>query len=305
MPSRKVCRHCGASTRNLEANVCQNCGMPFPGRTPVAVPAEPEAVVIEPIPVDEVEETTTEESTVEAEPVVRRRTTTVRSQREPEPEPQPKPTVRRTPTTPVDNDVDEEVGTTHSSFWSNIGPWAKRGFNLIAALLLLAVLFMALIYGWRLLNQPWGRAAQAATASSSTWTPVPPVNPMAAPAATATPTEAVVVTDQDNWPQTPAEAATLFGGEASRWEVSAEGGWHLIEAHERIMVNPSGFTLEGYYDTNPGRDPRQFVSTAAVEVQGCTIWQTEPEDLFCAMMQQKKVSPGDIDAIGFQKPNCP
>lgn len=112
------------------------------------------------------------------------------------------------------------------------------------------------------------------------------------------------------WPETPVRAAATFGGIPERWEPTADpGGWHLREEAERTIINPSGYPLEGYYDTKPGRDPRQFVSTVAIEVQGCTVWRdATPEQLFCAMVAQKY--PGLsynqvrslIDAVGFTKP---
>lgn len=112
------------------------------------------------------------------------------------------------------------------------------------------------------------------------------------------------------WPETQAQAATIFGGIPERWETTADpGGWHLREEAERTIINPSGYPLEGYYDTKPGRDPRQFVSAVAIDVQGCTVWRdATPEQLFCAMVAQKYPGlsynqvRGLIDAVGFTKP---
>jgi hypothetical protein len=122
--------------------------------------------------------------------------------------------------------------------------------------------------------------------------PTPPIPPT-------DPTEAT-------WPETPEEAATLFGADASRWEVTPDGGWHLMEAHDRIVVNPAGFTGEGYYDTNPGKDPRQMVFVVAMEVQGCTIWPLTPDnaqELFDAMAGQKGYDADQanrlIDKVGW------
>ncbi len=143
-----------------------------------------------------------------------------------------------------------------------------------------------------------------------TQTPTPTdVSSTPTPESTATP---VTPPEQVSWPTTPEEAARLFGADSSRWEVSAEGGWHLREDSTRTMVNPSGFSLEGYYDQDPGRNPRQFVSLAAVEVQGATIWQATAQELYCAMLHAKYQginfadAAKNIDAVGFDKPtSCP
>lgn len=119
-----------------------------------------------------------------------------------------------------------------------------------------------------------------------------------------------VTSDRQAWPETSAQAAATFGGIRERWEPTADpGGWHLREKPDRTVINPSGYPLEGYYDTKPGRDPRQFVSTVAIEAQGCTIWRdATPEQLFCAMVAQKYPGlsydqvKGLIDAVGFTKP---
>lgn len=121
-----------------------------------------------------------------------------------------------------------------------------------------------------------------------------------------------VTSGRQAWPETQVQAATIFGGIPERWEPTADpGGWHLREEAERTIINPSGYPLEGYYDTKPGRDPRQFVSTVAIEVQGCTVWRdATPEQLFCAMVAQKYPGlsynqvRGLIDAVGFTKPVC-
>lgn len=134
---------------------------------------------------------------------------------------------------------------------------------------------------------------------------VPPVQSAAQPA----------VVQPAGWPTTPAEAAARFapGTSPTRWEVSPEGGWHMREEPFRAIVNPSGFILEGYYDTKPGKDPRQFVSVLPIEAQGVTVWRATPEELFCAMGVQKFARHGiayatwrdAIDAVGFTKPaNC-
>lgn len=115
-----------------------------------------------------------------------------------------------------------------------------------------------------------------------------------------------------SWPESSAQAAALFGGTDDRWEITPDGGWHLREESYRTLLNPSGYALEGYYDMNPGKDPRQFVSVASIEVQGATIWDATPEELFCAMIGQKfsglkyDLVRDQIDAVGFSKPtSCP
>lgn len=75
------------------------------------------------------------------------------------------------------------------------------------------------------------------------------------------------------FPKTAQEAASLFGGAVSRWEKSAEGGWHLREEGFRINVDPKGYLMEAYYDTKPGKDPQCFASAGvALEAQGVTVW---------------------------------
>lgn len=108
-------------------------------------------------------------------------------------------------------------------------------------------------------------------------------------------------------------AAANFGGEASWWESTAEGrGCHLIEQHSRVYITvPSGFAMEAYYDTKPGRDPYQLVAQgySRVWVQGGTVWPDSGINVWCAMLQQKypglafNTVAGLIDAIGFEKPN--
>jgi len=133
-------------------------------------------------------------------------------------------------------------------------------------------------------------------------TQTPPVSTEVPP--TATPL--VVSPEQASWPTNPEEAARLFGADASRWEITPDGGWHLLESHERTLVNPAGFVLEGYYDQNPGKDPRQFVSVVAIELQGCTVWPLNPsqaDDLFVAMATQKRYTATQadefIDKVGW------
>jgi hypothetical protein len=114
------------------------------------------------------------------------------------------------------------------------------------------------------------------------------------------------------WPNSPAEAATTFG--PGDWELTAECcGLHRKETNTRQVINPAGYPMEGYYDTQPGRDPRQFVTTLPMEAQGVTIWKdaTAPE-LYCAMLGQKykgipfNLASVNIDAVGFDKPpGCP
>jgi len=144
-----------------------------------------------------------------------------------------------------------------------------------------------------------GGRATAPTAVTPTPTQTPEVAPPVAKAPVETPQQAT-------WPTTPADAANLFGGTADRWELTPDGGWHLTEDHSRTVVNPAGFVGEGYYDTNPGRDPRQMVFTVGVEVQGCTIWPlsaSEAQFLFDAMAAQKGYTTEQameyIDRVGW------
>jgi len=132
----------------------------------------------------------------------------------------------------------------------------------------------------------------------ATWTPEATVTPEAT--ATAEVIATRQVEQEITFPNTPQEAATLFGATADRWELSVDGGWHLIEDDERTVVNPAGFVLEGYYDQNPGKNPRQFVATVAIEAQGATIWNLNPQEaqvLFDAMAQQKGYTPQQADLL--------
>lgn len=129
-------------------------------------------------------------------------------------------------------------------------------------------------------------------------------------------TSSRVVTSSAPWPSSPADAAARFApGSDGRWEKTAEGrGWHLREEGFRTLVTPVNAVLEGYYDTNPGRDPRQFVSLEPIEVQGATVWpltDTTAQKLFCQMGNQKyrllnlafSAWQAGIDAVGFSKPS--
>lgn len=144
----------------------------------------------------------------------------------------------------------------------------------------------------------------------------PPTTTSQQGSTTLSPTVASVPRQKASWPLGPTEAAATFGGEARRWEPTADCcGWHLREEASRVSIDPRGFAMEGYYDTRPGRDPRQFVAVDPVEVQGATIWRdADGPRVFCAMIGQKyrntqtsfdQVKDG-IDAVGFSKPAaCP
>lgn len=164
-------------------------------------------------------------------------------------------------------------------------PWGWLLAGVLAVFLILAV-----IYG---INQNKALAGQQAAAGTDSNAP-------------------------SNWPTTPGEAAAYFRprdpnvpyAPASRWEKAGETGWHLIEAAEALDVYVRNGAGEGYRDTKPGKDPVQVVVAAGntVKVQGMTIWQDTPENVFCAMIGQKY--PGlsydlvvdKVEAIGFAKP---
>ncbi|MFO0704083.1 MAG: hypothetical protein U0525_05175 [Patescibacteria group bacterium] len=110
------------------------------------------------------------------------------------------------------------------------------------------------------------------------------------------------------WPTNAEQATSYFGG--GTWELSAEGGWHMIEQHNAIHIDPCGNTMEAYFDTAPGKDPVQFVSVVPMAIQGGTIWNgatTSPSALFCAMDEQKghPTGPRAIQQIGFGPVTCP
>ncbi|MEK7160198.1 MAG: hypothetical protein AAB702_01840 [Patescibacteria group bacterium] len=96
-------------------------------------------------------------------------------------------------------------------------------------------------------------------------------------------TETAKSAELPTWPKTAKEAGMLFGTDveskkASRWEPSADGGWHFREEAFVSAVNPQGYVLDGYFDTKPGKNPDCFVSNGvAVGVQGATIWPVSGE----------------------------
>ncbi|MDO8551099.1 MAG: hypothetical protein Q7S03_00230 [bacterium] len=132
------------------------------------------------------------------------------------------------------------------------------------------------------------------------------------------PTVATPVTSApkvSTWPTTPKEAAAAFGATEDRWEKTAEGrGWHMIEKGNTTRFDPTTLgTVEGYFDTNPGRDAKQIVSSNPVDLQGGTVWplaDASAQVVFCAMWNQKFGRFGvtfdstkeTIDAVGFTKP---
>jgi len=98
----------------------------------------------------------------------------------------------------------------------------------------------------------------------------------ATPASTPTPsavTTKTAGTSSAKWPTNAAEAAAAFGGDASRWEATADpGGWHLREEAFSVVINPRGFLAEGYFDTKPGKNPQCFAFIVPMGVQGATVW---------------------------------
>lgn len=74
------------------------------------------------------------------------------------------------------------------------------------------------------------------------------------------------------FPKTAQEASAAFGGDASRWEATAEGGWHMREEPFSVVINPRGFLAEGYFDTKPGKNPQCFAFVVPMGVQGATVW---------------------------------
>ena len=153
--------------------------------------------------------------------------------------------------------------------------------------------------GWAKTWEPRTEKVTKVT-SAPTRTPTRTSVPTCAPTATPVPPTATSV-----WPTTANEAAKLFGASEDRWESIFQGdGWHLRESPNATKISPHGYAMEGYRDTEPGKDPIMFVSVETTEAQGCTIWKfADPGTLIKAMAQQKKTDVSQIRALGFDRPS--
>ena len=127
-------------------------------------------------------------------------------------------------------------------------------------------------------------------------TPSPAPATTRAPAPTQAPRQGTTTTTTTGtqataaFPKTAQEAASLFGGDASRWEPTADpGGWHLREEPFSILLNPKGSLAEGYFDTKPGKNAQCFAFVVPMGVQGATVW-TEPGTRENAQKLQAKMA---------------
>lgn len=94
------------------------------------------------------------------------------------------------------------------------------------------------------------------------------------------------------FPKSAAEAAAIFGGDASRWEPTADCcGWHLREEAFTTLIQPKGFLGEGYNDTKPGKNPDCYTFVAPTSVQGATIWQEAGTYPNAVALQKKMAIP--------------
>lgn len=112
------------------------------------------------------------------------------------------------------------------------------------------------------------------------------------------------------WPETPQEAAALFGGSPDRWEKNPAGGWHFEEAPYCTSIDPQGYLMEGYWDTEPGRDPFCVASAGVkVEIQGGTIWPVPGTKETAEELQAKMAIPvwsdGKQHPCQVILPDCP
>lgn len=121
-----------------------------------------------------------------------------------------------------------------------------------------------------------------------TATATPEATATKTPTPTATPEALAVPEVLPAWPKSAEKAAALFGSSPDRWEVNPNGGWHLREEGWRILINPKGYLMEGYYDTKPGKDPLCFASAGvALKIQGGTIWPERGTEESAKNLQKK------------------
>lgn len=163
-----------------------------------------------------------------------------------------------------------------------------------ASVIMVVVVLLLLDYlGWLPSNNGdnYSTPTDSGTAvPTAVHTAVATIPPTSAPSAT-TPTGSTKLTaDPKDFPKTASDAAKMFGGDAARWEPTADpGGWHLREEPFTTHIDPHGFLSEGYNDTKPGKNADCYVFADPINVQGATIW-AEPGNKDNATKLQAKMA---------------
>ncbi len=210
--------------------------------------------------------------------------------KDPAPPPPAPPVVAQVPPSPPPTPPTGGSGTggggTTTSQRNNNPPWWAWVLGSIGALFIAILVIAALadLFGDDDAKADEnGGSGEAATATPNT-TPSGPTQ--------SDPDTGNVAYDPAKFPKSPAEAAALFGGEASRWEPTADpGGWHLREEPYTTLITPNGFLGEGYNDTKPGKNPDCYAFTVPISVQGTTIWNEAGTKANAEALQAKMAVP--------------